>query len=79
MRKFLIIPPTTMRVRRIQEVPKNGRKMSKEEYMMHLMYYMQLMFSRRRTLNKCSALKVCHKMSLILIKVPIRKWICRKM
>jgi hypothetical protein len=35
MRKFLIIPPTTMRVRRIQEEPKNGRKMSKEEYMMH--------------------------------------------
>ena len=70
-KRFLIILPTTMRVRRIQEEQKNGRKMSKEECTMLLMFYMQLMFSKRRTQNKCTALIVKPKISLTLIRVPI--------
>ena len=78
-KRFLIIPPTTMKVRRILEVPKSGRKMSKEECTMLLMFCMQLMFSRKRTPNKYTAPRVHPKMSLILIKVPIRNRKCKMM
>jgi hypothetical protein len=77
--RSLIIPPTTMRVKRIQEGLKNGRKMSKEECTMLLMFSMQLMFSKKRTPNKYTVLRVYPKMSLILIKVPIRNRKCKMM